>query len=191
MVPDASAVVLEYHLEEPVRLDRPALYSQVERWTVSVLAVPAAGEARVQIGYANLLIFNLAPGADIGDLTDPVSGTWLSGHDGVARPERHVLLLDRLWLSPDWRGQGLGPVVAAAAIERLGRGCDLAACYPAPFEDLDPQPDVRQRAVEVLGRIWSKVGFTEWNDGVWMIDLSTDDVHAALVALIDARTVAS
>src|SRR5260370_765324 len=109
----------------------------------------------------------------------------------LARPERHVLLLDRLWLSPDWRGQGLGPVVAAAAIERLGRGCDLAACYPAPFEDLDPQPDVRQRAVEVLGRIWSKVGFTEWNDGVWMIDLSTDDVHAALVALIDARTVAS
>ena len=106
-------------------------------------------------------------------------------NDEGSRPS-HVLVLDRVWLHPDSRGQGLGPIVAAAVIERLGRGCHLAACYPAPFDDPTQHPDDRDRAIEALGKLWSKVGFTHWRDGVSMLDLDTSDRHAALAKLLAA-----
>lgn len=189
---DLSEVQLDYRLEEHLPLDLPAAHHHVERWTVSVFVAETAAEnGRVEIGYAKLMVFNLGPGADIRDLTDRESGTWVDANDDEGQPESHVLLLDRLWLHPDWRGQGLGPIVAAAAIERLGRGCHLAACYPAPFEDPTQQPDDRQRAIEALGQVWSKVGFTQWNDGVWMLDLDTSDVHRTLVGLLSDRRYSS
>jgi hypothetical protein len=73
-------------------------------------------------------------------------------------------------------------------IGRLGRGCRLAACYPAPFDDTAGHADDRDRAVEALGRVWSKVGFRHWRDGVWMLDLAADDVHSTLVELLAARS---
>ena len=87
---------------------------------------------------------------------------------------------------PILAAKGLGPIVAAAVIERLGRGCHLAACYPAPFDDPTQHPDDRDRAIEALGKLWSKVGFTHWRDGVSMLDLDTSDRHAALAKLLAA-----
>jgi GNAT superfamily N-acetyltransferase len=142
------------------------------------------------------LVFTLEPGTDIGKLADPATGTWIDDDtrpnapglpaefgDGSERTG-HILLLDRVWLDPDHRGRGLGPLVAAAAIARLGRGCHLAACYPAPFEGSFRQPEDQARAVEALGRVWSKVGFRHWRDGVWMLDLSTHDMQATLAELL-------
>jgi hypothetical protein len=97
--------------------------------------------------------------------------------------EMSVLVLDRLWIEPAYRGNGLGPIVAACAILRLGRGCRLGACYPAPFET-SQAPEDRDRAIEALGRIWAKVGFTPWNDGVWMLDLHTTVLRDALEGLV-------
>jgi hypothetical protein len=91
--------------------------------------------------------------------------------------------LERLWIEPAYRGNGLGPIVAAFAILRLGRGCRLAACYPAPLETSQISED-RDHSIEALGRIWAKVGFTPWNDGVWMLDLEAADVHDALERLL-------
>ena len=154
----------------------------------------------MEIGYAHVLVFTLEPGRDISELADVASGTWI---DVEPRPDApplsadlgdasgrtgHILLLDRVWLDPDRRGRGLGPIVAAAAIARLGRGCHLAACFPAPFEGASGQPDDQARAVEALGRVWSKVGFRHWRDGVWMLDLSTDDMQATLAELVAARS---
>ncbi|MDQ1568786.1 MAG: hypothetical protein QOF96_3666, partial [Actinomycetota bacterium] len=68
---------------------------------------------------------------------------------------------------------------------RLGRGCHLAACYPAPFEETSDEPADRARAVEALGRVWSKVGFRHWRDGVWMLDLTTTDMQATLARLVN------
>lgn len=185
---DVDEIALEYRLEENLTLHPPTGYHRVERWAVSVVAVGRpADEPRVEIGSANVIVFNLAPGADIRDLADRASGTWIDPDDGGQRPESHVLLLDRVWLRPASRGQGLGPIIAAAAIERLGRGCHLATCYPAPFEDVDEAPEEREQAVEALGRIWAKVGFTRWNGGVWMLDLRANDVHATLAALLADR----
>jgi GNAT superfamily N-acetyltransferase len=193
-----ASLLLDYHLEEHVALDASATYRHVERWAVSVLI-----DGGAEIGYVKVLVFNLEPGIDIGDLADQASGTWIdvvtaSGGPGADRPDSHVLLLDRVWLDPDHRGQGLGPIVAAAVIERLGRGCGLAACFPAPFEDPSedrPQgpdgrfqgPDDRDRAIEKLSKVWSTVGFTHWRDGVWLIDLQASDAHAALAKLLARR----
>jgi GNAT superfamily N-acetyltransferase len=193
-------LVLTYRLEERVPLDAGAPSPHIERWTVSVLLDdPAGGDDRVEIGYAQVLVFTLEPGRDIGELADRVSGTWI---DIEARPgaprlppdlaggsgsTSHIVLLDRVWLQPDHRGHGLGPIVAAAAIARLGRGCHLAACYPAPFEGAPRPPEDQARAVEALARVWSKVGFRHWRDGVWMLDLSTHDMNATLAELLAAR----
>ncbi|MDQ1516322.1 MAG: hypothetical protein QOE80_2152 [Actinomycetota bacterium] len=192
--------MLTYRLEERIPLDVDPPSRPVERWTVSVfLDRSATGDGRVEIGYAHVLVFTLEPGRDIGDLADHASGTWIDVEtraDGPPSPAdpggdpgqtRHILLLDRVWLEPDQRGSGLGSIAAAAAIGRLGRGCELAACYPAPFEETSDEPADRAGAVEALGRVWSKVGFRHWRDGVWMLDLSTTDMQATLAELVAER----
>jgi GNAT superfamily N-acetyltransferase len=190
---DASHLLVSYRLEEQLALDASLSRPRIERWDASVF-VDAD-----EIGYAQVLVFNLEAGGDIRDLADAASGTWIDVHSGSRPPgssggaalesqaETHVLLLDRVWLHPDYRGQGLGPIVALTVIDRLGRGCHLAACYPAPFEDPDQSDDDRNHAIQSLGRLWSKVGFQEWRDGVWMLDLAHADLRAALGELLAAR----
>jgi hypothetical protein len=193
-------LILTYRLEERISLEAGAPSRHVERWAVSVLLDRSAtGDVRLEIGYAHVLVFALEPGRDIREFADQASGTWIdveTGPDALrlpvdpgGDPERtgHVLLLDRVWLDSDYRGYGLGPIVAAAAIGRLGRGCHLAACYPAPFETTSSQAEDRGRAVEALGRVWSKVGFRHWRDGVWMLDLTKHDMQATLAELVAAR----
>lgn len=203
--PVPTALALDYRLDERITLGTDPPYRHVERWQVAVVADSASeGGPPAEIGYAQVLVFNLEPGDDIGDYADRDSGTWVDHASRVGRPrsargprvdvgahDSHVLLLDRVWLHPDWRGHGLGPILAAAVIERLGRGCHLAACYPAPFDHPTQLPDARDRAIEALGRLWSKVGFTHWRDGVWTIDLNSRDRHAALAQLVASGTTCS
>lgn len=198
--PDASGgapdeVVLAYRLEERIPLGALARYRHVERWEVTVLLDRhSSAERPAEIGSAGVLVFNLEPDVDIGDLVDHASGTWVDVDTASVVPrlaeqaDGHLLLLDRVWLHPDHRGHGLGPIVGAAVIARLGRGCRLAACYPAPFDDTARRAEDRERAVEALGRVWSQVGFRHWRDGVWMLDLAASDVHSTLVELLATRS---
>jgi hypothetical protein len=195
-----AELLLRYRLEDRIALDGGTGCPHIERWTVSVLERTAGGADPVEIGYAHVLVFTLEPGDDIGDLADLASGSWTeagarpaasplpAGLAGAPGGTSHILLLDRVWLDPEHRGGGLGPVVAAAAMARLGRGCHLAACYPAPFEGPSRPPADQARAVEALGRVWSKVGFRHWRDGVWMLDLTTNDLQATLTGLLTARS---
>src|SRR5205823_332409 len=60
-----------------------------------------------------------------------------------------------------------------------------------PGRDISELADVASGTwidVEALGRVWSKVGFRHWRDGVWMLDLSTDDMQATLAELVAARS---
>jgi hypothetical protein len=34
--------------------------------------------------------------------------------------------------------------------------------------------------------VWSKVGFRHWRDGVWMLDLGTQDMQATVAELVAA-----
>jgi len=192
-------ILLEYRLEEPVSLVDAPPFRHIERWTVTVLVDhPAAADDRRDIGYARVIVLNLEAGVTLADLADTTSGDWvdigpgetrtdiatgLARDDDTESTDMSVLVLERLWIEPTYRGFGLGPIVAACAIRRLGRGCRMAACYPAPFETSQASED-RDRSIEALGRIWAKVGFTPWNDGVWMLDLQVTDVHDALKRLL-------
>src|ERR1700724_1606262 len=127
----ATALRLEYRLDEHIPLTVGLPYRHVERWEVAVLADRTCPDERpVEIGYAHVLVFNLEPGDNIGDFADRASGTWIDKTTAGLVPGRlvgeadndeerltgHVLLLDRVWLHPDHRGRGLGPIVAAAVI---------------------------------------------------------------------------
>ncbi len=195
-----NGIRLEYRLEEPVTLVGSVPYRHIERWDVSaVVDDPDAADNGRDIGYAKVIVVNLEAGVTLSDLTDAATGEWteVAGPrdalaDAAARAtspedpepdETSLLVLDRVWIEPDARGCGLGPIVASCAILRLGRGCRLAACYPAPFETSQVGED-RDRSIAALGRVWAKVGFTPWNDGVWMLDLHTTDARDALERLL-------
>lgn len=187
----SERLFFDYRLEDEVSLER-FVQRNLERWTVSVsVQGPGTSQERSEIASAHVLIVNLEPGRDVRDFTDRASGAWLD-LDSTSRvqPESRVLVLDRVWLRPDHRGEGLGPIIAAAVIDRLGRGCDLAACYPAPLE-AGGKGLARDASIEALGRIWSQVGFRHWSDGVWMLDLNRHGTRAALAALIAQRAVAA
>jgi len=192
-----KGITLEYRLEEPVSLIDAPSHVHIERWTVTVVIDKSgSAEPHREIGYARLIVLNLETGVGVADLADPVSGDWVeitrlaertktatAVTDNEESAETSVMVLERLWIDPGYRGNGLGPIVAACAILRLGRGCRLVACYPAPFEPTQPY-DNREHSIEALGRIWAKVGSKPWNDGVWMLDLHTTDLHEALAQLL-------
>ena len=195
-----TGIVLEYRLEEPVSLVDASAFPHIERWTVSVLADQSNGEGdRRHIGYARVIVLNLDAGVTLADLTDSATGEWIEiagtvetrtergaggAHGEDSEPtEARYLVLERLWIEPGFRGNGLGPVTACYAILRLGHGCRLAACYPAPFEPSQSAED-RDRSIAALGRIWAKVGFRPWNDGVWMLDLHATDMRDQLKGLL-------
>ena len=165
------ALAFRYTLEEQVSAAPAGSFHHLERWDVGVRIDDARHEQDGRIiGDAVVIILNLEKGRDVRDLADPVRGVWRDVGNLSASPGDHLLVLDRVWVDPEFRGKGLGPVIAAAVIERLGRGCRLAACYPAPFEG-PCRPEDRPQEVEALGRIWAEIGFRHWRDGVWMLDL--------------------
>ncbi|MFN2502824.1 MAG: GNAT family N-acetyltransferase [Acidimicrobiales bacterium] len=162
-------LVFTYALEEPVSLSQPT-HRHLERWVVTVTnGDRERTDSGITIGDAQVLIVNLEAGQDVRAFADTASGEWREQTEG-GPGSSHVLVLERVWVDPAYRGHGLGPIIAATVVDRLGRGCHLAACYPAPFAG-DCRPEDREQEIEALGRIWAKVGFQPWRDGVWMLDL--------------------
>ena len=79
---------------------------------------------------------------------------------------------------PQWRGFGLGALLAGTAIRKLSGGARAAACYPAPLNELteagpDDQGDADwDKAVAALQQVWARLGFEHFRDGVHVLDLS-------------------
>ena len=47
-----------------------------------------------------------------------------------------ILILSSVRLTPEWRGFGLGVLLAGTAIKKLSGGVRAAVCYPAPIDEL-------------------------------------------------------
>lgn len=101
-------------------------------------------------------------GPDLDDLLEPMGD--------------RILILNSVRLTPGWRGFGLGVLLAGTAIKKLSGGVRAAVCYPAPIDELnDEEPDspaAREQAIAALGKVWARLGFEHFRDGVHVLDLS-------------------
>jgi hypothetical protein len=174
----------------------------VQHWGVTAVSYDEQDEIAERVGTARITIVSVGSGYSPIELLDEWSqdlvdiGEALFDADGEYVPELQeqtvgallgdLLILDRAWVHPCFRGHQLGPLIAGLSILFLGRGCALAACTPAPTEgDLDGI--ARDRAVAALGRTWATIGFESFQKGVWVLDMesqSYDDVAKRLLERI-------
>ena len=103
-----------------------------------------------------------------------------------------LLIVDRARLEPEWRGFGIGTLLAASAIKMLSSGVRAVVCHPAPEDEPDSAAPVRARtaqrkkAMEALGKVCSRIGFEQFRGGVWVLDLSLVTLDQCLAELTAA-----
>lgn len=111
--------------------------------------------------------------AGIGEVVlDVASGQWDPDFEAaLAHPIGDLLIMDRVILEPSWRGFGLGPVLAGAAIRRLSAGCAAVVCEPGSAEGQREQSDADLAQARVkLAAVWAKIGFEPFREGVHVLD---------------------
>lgn len=100
--------------------------------------------------------------------------------------EGPLLVFQRAWVDPRYRGFGLGPVLAAVGLHELLRGCAVAVCAPAPTES-DLTGAARDKATAAIARTWGSLGFQPFRDGVWVLEPGSapaeDGIEQALARL--------
>ena len=189
---DPSGIILTYHHEHPwwyTADDAP------ERWHVSADICDDSGHPEIHVGDIDIVMVDLDETRDPFSLLDGESGDLGHIASTVFRPGTsdldpdldeqlevfggRLLILDRVRLTPQWRGFGLGVMLAGTAIKKLSADARFAACYPAPLDD-DPDPAAeqtpegqaaRRKAITALGRTWARLGFEHFRDGVHVLDL--------------------
>jgi GNAT superfamily N-acetyltransferase len=116
-----------------------------------------------------------------------VAATIFDAGDGELDPDldeqlepagSRILILHSVRLLPQWRGFGLGALLAGTAIRKLSGGARAAVCYPAPLSEQaeagpEDQGDTEwDQAVAALRQVWARLGFAHFRDGVHVLDLS-------------------
>ncbi|ALO96730.1 hypothetical protein SHL15_5667 [Streptomyces hygroscopicus subsp. limoneus] len=83
-----------------------------------------------------------------------------------------LLVMDRVTLSEEWRGRGLGVILAVEAIFRLMPGCRAVACSPG-VSDLSANrlrnEAERNRVTAKIARGWKQLGFLPYRDNVFVL----------------------
>lgn len=169
----------------------------ITEWVVTVDALDERGDvAYTNVASATLWTLDYikarAAGSNIFDLLDAVSSDCVAfnvlfDEDGELLLEDvwgMLLVLDRLTVARQYRGHGIGPLVAAMALTDLSAGCGIAAVYPAPIEG-DPMDDTRPLEVAKLGQVWAKIGFEPFAEGVWTLNLNELALPKALYARLE------
>jgi hypothetical protein len=120
--------------------------------------------------------------ADLGRIAevilDPASSQLDPALDAQLEPlGSHLLILKTARLTPEWRGFGLGVLLAGIAIKQLAGGARAAVCDPMPLPDLqdadvEEDPVEREVAIACLSEVWSQLGFEHFRDGVHVLDLN-------------------
>lgn len=85
----------------------------------------------------------------------------------------HLLILNQVDLTPEWRGFGIGTLLAGLAMKRLSRGCQAAAVFPD------------EAAADKLSTVWAQLGFEHFRDGVHVLDFAITTLDDAIGKLRD------
>ncbi|WP_331746945.1 hypothetical protein OG923_34525 (plasmid) [Streptomyces halstedii] len=102
---------------------------------------------------------------------DVARGEFARDFEGaLAHPVGDLLVMDRVILEPAWRGFGLGPVLASAAIRRLSPDCTAVLCEPGSADGRKMTEEQHREAAAKLGRVWSTIGFEPFQHGVHFLD---------------------
>jgi GNAT superfamily N-acetyltransferase len=102
---------------------------------------------------------------------DVAEGRWEPAFEAaLAHPVGDLLVMDRVILEPPWRGLGLGPVLAGAAIRRLSQDCVAVACEPGSADGRELTEAQHREAAAKLSRVWERIGFEPFQDGVYILD---------------------
>lgn len=164
----------------------------IERFAFDVIWTPE-GKAETTIGDGRAFTVDLLQVAliDLDDISADLCaiGEVITSDDFEEDwfPCFPILILDRLWLEPTWRGRGLGRVTLARMIAALGSASELVVSYPAPLSDGDlgaSTPAAHGRAVARLAAYWAPLGFKAYRDGVHVLDLRTVGAREALAAVV-------
>jgi GNAT superfamily N-acetyltransferase len=115
-------------------------------------------------------------------ILDPVSGELVDDLEELLEGlDERVLILNSVLVEPDWRGYGVGTLLAGLALQTLAPGSRLVATYPAPLTDSGGAE--WETAVAKLEKVWGALGFVPFRDGVWVLDLATVDLDEAVIRL--------
>lgn len=198
------AKISDIHLSFSVR--RPIIDDGsrgIERWTVSAVAngpESRDGQATHQpVGELQILIVDLLKCPDPWEALDSsndniahIGETVFDVNSGQlterldARLDRvgdRVLVLDRVELQPQWQRHNLAALLAGESLDQLRTGCRVALCFPGPLERFDATDEEHENAAQRMTGVWSQLGFSPFDEGVWLLDpnrRTLDDSRAAL-----------
>lgn len=168
----------------------PEADDQIEQWRAELYWCPEEVEQLVAVAE-----FLVAPQGTVEpelalDAMSAEAATFAMLFDGSDLDEsldvegfEGLVIVDRVEVVAAMQGRGLGPVLVAEALHRLGRECAIAACSDSPTTEVD---DGGADSVAIR-RMIRDFGFTEWRDGIWTLDLATTALTATRLAIHEAR----
>ncbi|MEU3499731.1 hypothetical protein ABZ726_02810 [Streptomyces hundungensis] len=91
-----------------------------------------------------------------------------------------LLVMDRVTLREEWRGQGLGAILASEAIFRLMPGCRAVACSPGITDLGSRSLEDRAEWDRVNTKIaygWESIGFRLYRDNIYLLSPVSQDLE--------------
>lgn len=183
---------LRVSLAVSVYVVSPEADDDVEQWRAELFWRPSELEPEQQLAAADFLVVPVgiadpaealeALSADAAEFVDLFDGDELD-ESVDAEGFAGLVIVDRVEVIDAMRRRGLGPLLVAEALQRIGRGCALVACSDSPLGD----DEAGAADVESIRRMVRDFGFIEWREGIWTLDLATTVLNATRLAIREAR----
>ncbi|MGW7303947.1 hypothetical protein ACWGI1_00025 [Streptomyces sp. NPDC054835] len=114
-------------------------------------------------------------------LLDPATGSFTEDASGwLPYVGSALLVMDRVSLDEQWRGHGLGAILATEVIHRLMTGCRAVVCSPG-VTDLSSDR-LRNRAEwdrvnAKIARGWERIGFRSYTGTVYLLSPASSELE--------------
>lgn len=180
------SLVAHYLTRDPAMVDDTDLDDDQEFWRVPVFWMQGVslGLWRPAEPFAELLDAESAdyaefvPLVDGNDLSDELSAVSEFGTGD------QLVIIDRAFLHPRWRGHGIGRLIIGSAITEHLSAARCVATLPCPTELLEEFGQNRDHprfvtALASVRRTWESIGFFRFTDDVWVKDpaMTAGDSH--------------